>query len=620
MRQVTGLLLILLLFPLLYVIQQGIVKEWNDSKQLQDSMHNTIALTEPFVPIPISMTDRDGRVFAEEYVEWRQPLTLDEIPLFARDLFLTSEDKGFFEHRGYDIAAIFRAFAVNAVNDDLQQGGSTITQQVVRMRFLTNEKTYERKFKELLYAAELEKHASKEEILEMYMNEMFFGNQAYGIGAAATFYFSRPISELTHAELAFLAAIPNNPSRYDPLKHFDKTKKRQELLLSVLANNDIISAEEATALQQEPIQLHVKRKANEHTMYSSYVLAELEKLIGRVEGFEHKIRQAKTDDEKQLHKDALKRRTAEVMTSGIQIETALHSKKQRSDEARMSALVTPKDLQAGAVVIDNVTKEIVSLYGGKDFQKGDFNRAYRAIRQPGSAMKPLLVYAPYLESGPYNERTPIDSSAICIGAYCPQNIGGYTYGTTTLKEAFRHSHNTAAVRLLRKVGIEKAFGYLQPFQFEHITKADYTYPAALGGFQVGVTPLELASAYSSFVDGTYVEPHAIRTVKSRSGDILYRWEEQPVEVWSPSTTATIRTLLEDVVVNGTGKGITYRTTYTGAKTGTTDRYKDLWVAGLNDAYTTAVWIGFDKPASIEKYSKVKIHLQAFNALSSESHP
>lgn len=620
MRQVTGLLLILLLFPLLYVIQQGIVKEWNDSKQLQDSMHDAIALTEPFVPIPISMTDRDGRVFAEEYVEWRQPLTLDEIPLFARDLFLTSEDKGFFEHRGYDIAAIFRAFAVNAANDDLQQGGSTITQQVVRMRFLTNEKTYERKFKELLYAAELEKHASKEEILEMYMNEMFFGNQVYGIGAAATFYFSRPISELTHAELAFLAAIPNNPSRYDPLKHFDKTKKRQELLLSVLANNEIISAEEATALQQEPIQLHVKRKANEHAMYSSYVLAELEKLIGRVEGFEHKIRQAQTDDEKQLHNDALKRRTAEVMTSGIQIETALHSKKQRSDEARMSALVTPKDLQAGAVVIDNVTKEIVSLYGGKDFQKGDFNRAYRAIRQPGSAMKPLLVYAPYLESGPYNERTPIDSSAICIGAYCPQNIGGYTYGTTTLKEAFRHSHNTAAVRLLRKVGIEKAFGYLQPFQFEHITKADYTYPAALGGFQVGVTPLELASAYSSFVDGTYVEPHAIRTVKSRSGDILYRWEEQPVEVWSPSTTATIRTLLEDVVVNGTGKGITYRTTYTGAKTGTTDRYKDLWVAGLNDAYTTAVWIGFDKPASIEKYSKVKIHLQAFNALSSESHP
>ncbi|MHC8516026.1 transglycosylase domain-containing protein [Sporosarcina sp. ITBMC105] len=620
MRQVTGLLLILLLFPLLYVIQQGIVKEWNDSKQLQDSMHDTITLTEPFVPIPISMTDRDGRVFAEEYVEWRQPLTLDEIPLFARDLFLTSEDKGFFEHRGYDIAAIFRAFAVNAANDDLQQGGSTITQQVVRMRFLTNEKTYERKFKELLYAAELEKHASKEEILEMYMNEMFFGNQVYGIDAAATFYFSRPISELTHAEIAFLAAIPNNPSRYDPLKHFDKTKKRQELLLSVLANNDIISAEEATALQQEPIQLHVKRKANEHAMYSSYVLAELEKLIGRVEGFEHKIRQAKTDDEKQLHKDALKRRTAEVMTSGIQIETALHSKKQRSDEARMSALVTPKNLQAGAVVIDNVTKEIVSLYGGKDFQKGDFNRAYRAIRQPGSAMKPLLVYAPYLESGPYNERTPIDSSAICIGAYCPQNIGGYTYGTTTLKEAFRHSHNTAAVRLLRKVGIEKAFGYLQPFQFEHITKADYTYPAALGGFQVGVTPLELASAYSSFVDGTYVEPHAIRTVKSRSGDILYRWEEQPVEVWSPSTTATIRTLLEDVVVNGTGKGITYRTTYTGAKTGTTDRYKDLWVAGLNDAYTTAVWIGFDKPASIEKYSKVKIHLQAFNALSSESHP
>lgn len=613
-----GLLLTLLLFPLLYVIQQGIVKEWNDSKQLQDSIQNTIELTEPFVTIPISMTDRDGRVFAEEYIEWREPLTLDEIPLFTRDLFLMSEDKGFFEHRGYDIAAIFRAFAVNAASDDRLQGGSTITQQVVRMRFLTTEKTYERKFKELLYAAELEKHASKEDILEMYMNEMFFGNQVYGVGAAATYYFSRPISELTHAELAFLAAIPNNPSLYDPLRHFDKTKKRQELLLSVLANNGVITAEEAQTYQQETIKLNVKRKANEHTMYSSYVLAELEKLIGRNEGFEHKIRQAKTADEKQVHVDALKRRTAEVMASGIRIETALHSKKQQHDEAKMSTLLSFKDLQAGAVVIDNATKEIVSLYGGKDFQKGDFNRANRAVRQPGSAMKPLLVYAPYLESGPYNARTPIDSSNICIGSYCPKNIGGYSYGTTTLMKAFRHSHNTAAVRLFRKVGIEKAFGYLQPFQFEHITEDDYTYPAALGGFQVGVTPLELASAYSSFVDGTYIQPHAIRTVKNRAGEVLYRWEEKPSRIWSPSTTSTVRTLLEDVVLNGTGKGITYQTTYTGAKTGTTDHYKDLWVAGLNDVYTTAVWIGFDKPSSVEQFSKRKLHLQAFNALLTDS--
>lgn len=152
-------------------------------------------------------------------------LALDSIPTFVRQLFLESEDKSFFDHRGYDVAAIVRAFAVNTATDDLQQGASTITQQVVRMRFLSTEKTYERKLTELFYATELEKQTTKEAILEMYLNEMYFGNQVYGIGAAATYYFSKPIYELNEAQQAFIAAIPNNPSLYDPLVHFDQTKK-----------------------------------------------------------------------------------------------------------------------------------------------------------------------------------------------------------------------------------------------------------------------------------------------------------------------------------------------------------------------------------------------------------
>lgn len=614
LKQITGIIFTIIMLPLLFGIQQAISMEWSESRLLKNNVEQAIELSEPFVNIPISMTDRNGRIFAEEYVEWRNPLSLDLIPLFARDLFLVSEDQGFFEHRGYDVAAIFRAFAVNAASDDTQQGASTITQQVVRMRFLTNEKTYERKFKELLYAAELENHSSKEEILEMYMNEMFFGNQVYGIGAAATYYFSRPLEELSRAEMAFLAAIPNNPSRYDPLRHFDNTKKRQELLLSVLARNNVITDKEAELYKKETIQLRVKEKANEFNMYSSYVLSELEDLISQSEGFNEKIKNAKTAEEKQVHIDALKRRKAEVIAGGIRIETALNSQKQKKDEASISSLINKSDLQAGAAVIDNTTKEIVSLYGGKDYQKADFNRAYQAVRQPGSAMKPLLVYAPFLESGPFNEKTPIDSSNLCIGTYCPKNIGGYSYGTTTLMEAFRYSHNTAAVRLLRKVGIENAFDYLQPFQFNYITKEDYTYSSALGGFQRGVTPLELASAYSSLVDGTYLRPHAIRAVKDRNGETLYSWDDKAVEVWSRSTTSIIRNLMEDVVLNGTGRGVSYRTTYTGAKTGTTNHYKDLWVAGMNDTYTTAVWIGYDKPSSIEQYSHTKIHIHAFNNL------
>ena len=171
------------------------------------------------------MTDRNGLIFAEEYMEWREPLALASIPIFVRQLFLESEDTGFFEHQGYDVAAIVRAFAVNTATDDIKQGASTITQQVVRMRFLSTEKTYERKLTELFYAAELEKQSTKDEILEMYLNEMYFGNQVYGIGAAATYYFSKPFDELNEAEMAFIAAIPNNPSLYDPLFISIKQKK-----------------------------------------------------------------------------------------------------------------------------------------------------------------------------------------------------------------------------------------------------------------------------------------------------------------------------------------------------------------------------------------------------------
>ncbi|WP_432363805.1 transglycosylase domain-containing protein [Sporosarcina sp. UB5] len=614
LKKITSFLVTLMMIPLFFVIQQAVANEWSKAQLLKESIGETIELTEPSVSIPISMTDRNGTIFAEEYVEWRHPLPLESIPDFVQQLFLVSEDQGFFDHKGYDVAAIVRAFAVNAISDDMSQGGSTITQQVVRMRFLTTEKTYERKFKELLYAAELEKQTTKDDIFEMYLNEMFFGNQVYGIGAAATYYFNRPLDELNPAEMAFVAAIPNNPSKYDPLRHFDATKKRQELLLTVLAVNGVISEEEAQMWKQEKIMLNVKLKANEFNMYSSYVLVELEELIGQSEGFTAAIEAATTLTERRTHVEALKKRTAHVIAGGIQIETALDPAKQKHDETSLNSLLKTKDLQAGAAVIDNATKEIVSIYGGKGYRKADFNRAYQAVRQPGSAIKPLLVYAPYFESGPYKESTQIDSSNICIGSYCPKNIGGYSYGMTTVKQAFRYSHNTAAVRLFRTVGIEEAFDYLKVFRFNNITDADFTYPAALGGFHRGVTPLELASAYSSFTDGTYSRPHAIRAVKDREGNTLYEWNVEPVKAWSATTVSTIRNLMEDVVVNGTGKGIRYTTSYTGAKTGTTDHYKDLWVAGMNDRYTTAVWIGYDKPASIQRLSNQKLHLRAFNEL------
>ncbi|MDV6378932.1 transglycosylase domain-containing protein [Sporosarcina sp. GW1-11] len=620
MRQLLGLLITLACIPLFLFIQNQIQAEIVQTEALHENIREAVQLQAPVIEAPIQMKDRNGQLFAEEYVEWRRPIDLTEMTYFTRQIFLQSEDRSFYEHRGYDIAAIIRAFTINAAADDKRQGASTITQQVVRMRYLTTEKTYERKFKELFLAAELEKQSSKDEILEMYLNEMYFGNQVYGIGGAATYYFSKPLEKLNEGEIAFLAAIPNNPSLYDPLKHFDRTKERQERMLNVLVNQQIITAEQYEEYRQLPIRLHIKKKEQDFPMYSSYVLEELKQLIARAEGLDVSLVKAKTVEERQHWQNVINQRVGEIIKQGLLIDTALNPSKQLHDQNRLSALIGNSGVQAGAAIIDNEAREIVSLYAGASYKRADFNRSYQAIRQPGSAIKPLLVYAPFFESGPFHAYTPINSSDICIQGYCPRNFGKYQFGTTSIREAFINSYNTTAVRLLQRVGIDNAFAHLKPFRFQHVSEEDYSYPAALGGFSKGVTPLELARATTSFIDGMYSTPYAIRAVKDLDGNILYKWNESPVNVWSNSTVKNIRSLMQDVVLNGTGKGISYTTSYTGAKTGTTDSFKDLWVIGMNDRYTSAVWIGYDKPTPIPKLRDQKLHLRAFSATMREYPP
>ena len=208
----------------------------------------------------------------------------------------------------------------------------------------------------------------------------------------------------------------------------------------------------------------------------------------------------------------------------------------------------------------------------------------------------------------------INAGKFCIGTYCPQNYGGAVYGNVTIQQAFRFSYNTPAVRLLQTTGIETAFDKLEPFQFNHIVKEDYSYAAALGGLTKGVTPLEMADAYTSFINGMYKPAHAIRKVVDKNGETLYEWNEEKQEVWSPKTVQTMRNLLRDVVANGTGKGISVQSSYIGAKTGTTNDYVDYWIAGLSDTYTSAVWIGYDMPKNMKPIESKKIHHSIFNQI------
>lgn len=247
----------------------------------------------------------------------------------------------------------------NSAEKSRQQGGSTITQQLVRMRYLSEEKTYERKLMELFYAYELEQVYEKEEILEMYLNEIYFGHQVYGIASAATYYFGRPLGELSVAQLAFISAIPNNPSLYDPVTKFANTKARQERLLDTLAKNNIISSEEAAVAKQQPIELHIKKKMQFHPAYSTYVLQELRWLVSYTEGFDERLSKTDNTEERNLISLQLDARIDQLLAGGINIYTALLPEKQAADEAAVDQILSPMILKQ--VPLLSIMKHVRSL-------------------------------------------------------------------------------------------------------------------------------------------------------------------------------------------------------------------------------------------------------------------
>lgn len=614
MKKAFGFFIIVLSLPALWWISTNIKTEINIAQAHEEQMTNAIHLPEVEAQLPVTLIDRNGQTFSEEYVEWRQPLSLQEIPQIAQEIFITSEDADFYTHIGFDLSAIIRAVVANSNSNTTSQGGSTITQQLVRMRYLSEEKTYERKLTELFYAYELEKEFDKEAILTMYLNESYFSNQVYGIGGAATYYFQKPLQELSIAEIAFIAAIPNNPSLYNPLKNYDQTKARQERLLDTLAANGAITEGEAKNYKADAITLNVKDKIQSYPMYSTYVLQELKWLIAEKEGYADRLSSTDNEEEKKKIKAQLDIRLNTLFQNGLIIHTALDPTKQQHDEEKMSAILGTSPWQAAGAAIENQSREIVSLYAGKNYEKFDFHRAFQGTRQPGSAFKPLAVYAPFFETTSHTPDSIVNGGRYCVGSFCPQNYGGYTYGDVSIRTAFRHSYNTSALRLFQTVGVETAFHYLNRFHFRSIVEKDYNYAASLGGLTYGVTALELADAYTSFIDGTYVLAHSIRKVTALDGTELYSWDTQRDQIWSPKTVKYMRELLADVVANGTGQGVYSNSSYVGAKTGTTNDYRDYWLAGLNNEYTAAVWLGYDKPQSMQQLEEYKIHHQLFNVL------
>lgn len=540
--------------------------------------------------------------------ENRMIVPFENIPDAVKEIFLTSEDQNFYEHRGIDFNGIARAALANLKKGEIDQGGSTITQQLSRNLYLNHDRTYNRKLTELLYSFQLEKELTKDEILYYYLNTIFFHNGVYGIGSAAEYYFNKPLQSLTLAEMAFISAIPNNPSLYDPLLHFDYTKDRQIRLLEGLKKAGKISDEELQSAAAEKIKLNIKEKKNVYPDYITYVNDEFKALVAENEGYNKRMKEAKPEEKKAIEEE-LKQRVTTVLKSGVNIYTAMDPYIQRRVTEQVNSMLPYQDVQGAAVVINHQSHEISALSGGKNYQKFEFNRAYQAYRQPGSSIKPLLDYGPYIEETGASVSSLIDASKFCSNDYCPNNYNEKTYGTVSLKTAFQFSYNTPAVRMLDKIGVKTGFHYLEPYQFQQLHKEDYRLPSALGGLTVGVSPLEMTDAYTTFAnEGRYTKSHAIKKVTDLDGKILYEWKDKPQQIFSKRTNNQMRQLLAAVVKEGTGRKANFSSPYIGGKTGTSNNYHDIWFIGLTDTYSMGVWVGKDKRGNVESIYKSGPHL------------
>lgn len=507
----------------------------------------------------------------------RNDASVDELPAHIRDAIITIEDRKFNAHPGYDLSGIARAF-INNANETSVQGGSTITQQLARNVYLTHERTYERKVKELLLARALEQNYSKKEIVTAYSNVIFFGHNVYGIQSAADTYFSRSLEDLNWNQIAYLLTVPNNPSLYDPLNPSDAYFERKDRILTQLLEAKLISK---TAYDQyHGVRIEAKYQS-QNVQYPDYMDIAIREAI-------HLVRTRYDLDDTEA-RDYL-------ASNGATIETYLSTAKQQKAKQAMSDL--PSGLNGGYTELTPLGR-IVAMVDSEMSQVGEFNRATQAYRQPGSSIKPILVYAPLIEETDATLDTILDGRPTCYDSYCPSNSHDRVLGDVTLKDAVAYSYNTPALAAFSMIDQRQAYETADLMFSQWDEVKDNTLASALGGLTQGVSPKEMAAAYTPFLNkGTYTSGHTIKEITFQSGEPTLTPPLTEKAVWSQETADIMKEALSAVTTYGTGRyanQVKGDYDYLGGKTGTTNDHKDMWYVGLTDQTITAIWLGADKP-------------------------
>ena len=535
-------------------------------------------------------------------------VSIEEMPVDAVTAIVSIEDKKFFRHHGIDYRALLRAVKAMVQNGEVKQGGSTITMQLARNIFLSQEKTWQRKVEEMYIATELENKYSKDQILEFYLNNIYFGNGYYGIQSAARGYFDRDVESLSLSQIAFLCAIPNNPTLYDPVTNKDNTVSRRDRILKNMLDDGKISQMDYAQAVAEQITLNRPQALAKNDYVETYTYYCATRALMEQQGFVFH-EDFKTDEEQQAYEDTYSALYSEcqkkLYTGGYRIYTSIDLSMQdglqQSVNDTLSGYTGVNDegvyeLQASAVCIDNDNGYVRAIVGGRsqEFPGYTLNRAYQSFRQPGSAIKPLTVYTPSFEQN-YTPDSIVTDEPIEDG---PRNANGTYLGEITVRTAVEKSVNTIAWKLYDQLTPDKGLSYLKAMNFSRISPSDYRLATALGGFTNGVSALEMASGFATIEnDGYYRTPTCI--VKIEDGTVLYDSGQNPVLIYKKNAARMMTDVLKGVITNGTGKGLDLGDMPCAGKTGTTNDQKDGWFVGYTRYYTTSVWVGYDMPKKLQ---------------------
>lgn len=527
-----------------------------------------------------SVYDQNGNLTFEIHGEInRIPVSLDKIPFHVQKAFVAIEDERFYSHHGIDLRGILRAIVSYYQSGEIYEGASTITQQVMKLYFLSPEQSLRRKVKEATLAIEFERRYSKDEILETYLNRVYFGEGAYGIQSAAKTYFNKDASEISIEEGALLAALIQAPSAYDPYINPKDSLRRRNVVIDKLTQQGYINEEQGNEAREIPLNLKRQESVNNSQSYFvDYIIDEASNVVG----------------EDKLFK------------GGLKIYTTLEPEIQKKAEKvfEQPGLFPDQEVEAALALVENGTGAVKALIGGREYgTRRGFNRATQLLRQPGSAFKPIAVYAPAFEMG-YGTDSSVLDTPFKAGDYEPHNSGGGYYGQISIRTAVQWSRNVAAVRLLNQIGIDRGFELAKKMGIE-LTEEDRCLPLALGGLTKGVSPLQMAGAYATFANqGIFIKPYTINYIEDANGQVIYRHPEG-VSLMKPSTAEAMKSVLSSVVESGTGYRAGIRGIEVAGKTGTTELpdtpvfrglngNKDAWFAGSVPRYTAAVWMGYDE--------------------------